>query len=117
MANIRVKDLEVGMNLADDVCDLNGRFLIAKDCELTAKHIKALNAWGVISVEIYGDNTESENGESETEITSEEFDRFHKKLSSEFIHNDLEHPFIAELITEVTKYILNKKLKSNDNFS
>jgi len=52
MAKIKVKSLQVGMTLSADVCDPNGRFLLGDGCELNEKHLKALNAWGVISVEI-----------------------------------------------------------------
>ena len=50
MARIKVKELEPGMRLAEDVHDSNGRFLLGADCELEEKHIRALQAWGIISV-------------------------------------------------------------------
>jgi len=110
MAKIRVKDLEVGMILEADVCDLNGRFLIGKKCELTSKHIKALNAWGVVSVEIDGDNIE--NLKIENTVSSEDCEQQINILKQNFKHNDLEHPFIAELIPEAARHLVNKKSKT-----
>ncbi len=106
MAKVIIKDLEIGMCLAADVCDLNGRFLIGADCELTDKHIKALNAWGVASVEINDADIELE--QVENSISNEDFERKQNELKESFIHNDLAHPFISELITEASRYLLSK---------
>ena len=69
MAKIKVKRLQVGMTLSADVCDPNGRFLLGDGCELNEKHIKALNAWGVISVEI--NDEDMPESEDDIEISTE----------------------------------------------
>ncbi len=104
---IQINDLEVGMCLAADVCDLNGRFLIGKDCEINEKHIKVLQAWGVVSVEIKGDDGVDIIVEKPSVVTAEYQNQI-SELKTIFIHNDLEHPFITELINETAKYLMTK---------
>ncbi len=106
MVKVRINNLEIGMCLGADVCDLNGRFLIGKGCEITDKHIKALNAWGVVSVEINDSDINSE--QSEDVISTDDYERQENELKLKFIHNDLSHPFISELITEASKYLVTK---------
>jgi len=115
MAKVKIKDLEVGMYVAADVCDLNGRFLINAGCELTDKNIKALNAWGVISIDI--NESDVDLAPQDTLISKDKLDLQINELSNEFIHNNLEHPFIRELITEAAKYLINKKLDISENDS
>lgn len=95
MAHIRVKELQEGMVLSGDVCDQNGRFLIGAGCELTQKHIRALQSWGVITVDIEGDGVSDEarldeipdNIRLQIETTTQEH----------FRHTDLDHPFMRAL--------------------
>lgn len=98
MAKIKVKDLQVGMTLTADVCDPNGRFLVGDGCELNEKHLKALNAWGVISVEI-NDDEMPENG-NKVEISPEIYKVIKEQVNSRFLHNNMELPFIKELANE-----------------
>ena len=102
MAKIKVKDLEIGMTLTADVCDPNGRFLLGEGCELTDKHLKALHAWGVISVEISGD--EIPENKIKDELSPEVFSALEEQVKARFIHNDLSHPFIEELVTESIRF-------------
>ncbi len=106
MLKVQIKDLEVGMCLSADVCDLNGRFLIGKECTITEKHIKTLQAWGVVSVEIKGDG--GDILAKEPSVVTAEYQNQITKLKTIFIHNDLEHPFISKLINETVKYLMNK---------
>ena len=104
MAKIKVKELEVGMTLTADVCDPNGRFLLGEGCELSEKHIKALNAWGVISVEISPD--EMPENENRVVISSEVFSVIDEQVKARFIHNDMNIPFVKELADESVRFIV-----------
>ena len=102
MAKIKVKKLQAGMTLIADVCDRNGRFLLGEGCELNDKHLKALSAWGVISVEVKNDDLpENENS---IEISPEIYKTIEDKVHARFIHNDMEIPFIKELSTEAVRF-------------
>lgn len=106
MAKIKVKNLDAGMTLIADVCDPNGRFLLGEGCELIDKHIKALNAWGVISVEIKDDQMpENENA---IDISSEVYSAIDEQVRARLRHNDLNNPFIKELATESVKFIVEQ---------
>jgi hypothetical protein len=102
MAKIKVKDLDLGMTLIADVCDPNGRFLLGDGCKLSEKHIKALNAWGVISVEINDDDMPDDI--NRVEISSEIYNVIEEQVNSRFQHNNMEHPFIKELATESIRF-------------
>jgi hypothetical protein len=103
MAKIKVKDLEVGMTITADVSDQNGRFLLGEGCVLTDKHLKALNAWGVISVEISGD--ELPDNARLNALSPEIYSTIENQVKTRFIHNDMNSPFVKELVTESVRYI------------
>ena len=106
MAKIKVKNLQVGMTLTSDVCDPNGRFLLGEGCELNEKHLKALSAWGVISVEVKDDDM-PEN-ESAIEISPEIYQAIEAQVNARFIHNNMEIPFIKELATESVRFFVER---------
>ncbi len=56
MATIDVSQAEAGMVLAADILDKRGRLLVPAGKELSAKHVRALPAWGVSRIEVEGDD-------------------------------------------------------------
>lgn len=106
MAKIKVKSLQIGMILIADVCDPNGRFLLGEGCELKGKHLKALNAWGVISVEVQ-DSDIPEN-EDAIDISPEIYKTIEEQVKARFLHNNLEEPFTEELVNESVKFIIEQ---------
>ena len=106
MAKIKVKELALGMTLTADVCDPNGRFLLGEGCQLNDKHIKALNAWGVVSVEISDD--EMPEGGSNIEVSPEKQAVVDKLVKARFIHNDMNNPFIKELADESVRFLIER---------
>ena len=106
MAKIKVKELEVGMTLTADVCDPNGRFLLGEGCELNDKHLKALNAWGVISVEIAAD--QMPENKQRVEISPEVYQAIEEQVLSRFKHNNIAHPFVKELAKESVQFFVEQ---------
>jgi len=106
MAKIKVKELEVGMTLTADVCDPNGRFLLGKGGELSEKHLKALNAWGVISVEISDEDMPEDN--KKIEISPEVYNAIEKQVKTRFQHNDMNVPFVKELVDETVRFYVEQ---------
>ena len=106
MGKIKVKDLDVGMTLTADVCDPNGRFLLGEGCKLIDKHIKALNAWGVISVEISDD--EMPDAQKGIEISPEIYEAIEEQVKTRFQHNDMSVPFIDELSKESVRFFVEQ---------
>ena len=83
------------MTLIADVCDPNGRFLLGEGCELNEKHLKALSAWGVISVEV--NNDDLPENEKAIEISPEIYQAIEAQVSEHFRLNNMELPFVKEL--------------------
>lgn len=106
MAKIKVKNLQIGMTLSADVCDPNGRFLLGEGCELNEKHVKALNAWGVISVEI--NDADMPENEDIIEISSEIYKTIEDQVLDRFRHNNLAIPFIKELSAESVRFFVEQ---------
>lgn len=106
MSKIKVRDLQVGMTLIADVCDPNGRFLLGEGCELGEKHIKALTAWGVISVEINESDLPEDTGKFK--LSSEISMVIEEQINARFCHNDMNSPFIKELLLETKNFFVEK---------
>ena len=94
------------MTLTADVCDPNGRFLLGEGCELNDKHLKALSAWGVISVEINDD--EMPENENKIEISAEIYNAIEEQVHARFKHNDMKLPFINELLNESVHFFVEQ---------
>ena len=106
MAKIKVKDLQTGMTLTSDVCDPNGRFLLGEGCELSDKHLKALHAWGVISVEISDSEVPEEM--SKFKLSPEISMVIEQQLNARFCLNDINQPFIKELMLESKHFFIEQ---------
>lgn len=98
VGKVPIDNLTVGMILKSDVFDRSGRLLLPSGAELSEKHLQIFRMWGVLEVEIVA-GTEPEG---ETSVT-QEFDperaaKAEEMLLPLFVHNDLEHPAIKELL-------------------
>jgi len=96
MAHIRTKELEAGMTLSMDVSDNNGRLLLGKGCELSDKHILALKAWGVTSVDIEED--EPTQQVTVSEIPEDIMEAVRNEVAGHFKYSNTEHPFIQAIM-------------------
>jgi hypothetical protein len=92
---VAVDDLQAGMILAESVHDSHGRLLIAQDTELTDRHLRAFQVWGILSVRIKGPECE---GPASRGISAEMLAAAEAVIRPRFRHNDVEHPLIAELL-------------------
>ena len=102
MSRVRVKEIESGMVLSEDVVDKNGRFLLGKGCELASKHIRAFLAWGVSSVEVEGDDAVLE--QVITEVPDDVLEKIELQISARFLNSNLEHPFIKALMDKAVAF-------------
>lgn len=55
MTVLRLESLNPGMVLSRDVCDRKGRVLLPAGAELTEKHLRIFQTWGVVEADITGD--------------------------------------------------------------
>jgi hypothetical protein len=73
-----------------------------KGCELNKKHLKALNAWGGISVEISDDEMPADI--VRIEISAQIATVIYEQLKVSFLQNNITEPFIKELVKEFVRF-------------
>lgn len=96
---VAVDDLEPGMMLADSVHDAQGRLLIQGGTELTERHLRAFQLWGIMSVRVRGPAGEES---APVSISPEILARAEAQVRARFHNNNLEHPVITALIEACT---------------
>ncbi len=95
MESVRVPDLKVGMILAEDVRDMNGRRLLSAGSSINDKCLHILNTWGILDVMIKPviSGTEAPPGE----LAEIEEDENQQEISELFSLISREDPLIQEL--------------------
>lgn len=96
MSVIGFDDLAAGMTLADEVRDQQGRLLIPAGTELTERHLRALQLWGIPSVRIRMD--EAEPDPSDLPLSAEHLAQGEAVVLNRLRETDPAHPFVAELV-------------------
>ncbi len=84
-----LEKLEAGMQVAGDVVDRDGRLLMTAGVRLTARHLRAFKAWGVLSALVEADEDETEGLDPAEEV----------RLTDLFCNNNPEDPLIEALLT------------------
>ncbi len=98
MGLVVISELKPSMVLADDLRDRSGRLLIGKGTALTEKNIKVCKIWGVIEADIAGISQEDISSERLKQFDPETLEAVEQVVRKRFIHNDLNHPAIRELL-------------------
>lgn len=92
---VGVDDLQAGMVLAEDVFDQQGRMLMPVGTELTDRHLRACQLWGIMSIRI---RAEGAGPEAVLHApTPEQYAAAEAATRQRFRLNDLTHPLVAEL--------------------
>ena len=106
MATLLLDQVEAGAVLAADVADRQGRILLKAGMKLNDKHIRTLQTWGVLEVEIEG----AENPGAELETYPDAWlAEAEEKAQAHFRHNPMSHPFIQELAGQWKRRYLKDK--------
>jgi len=95
-----VDDLAPGMVLGESVHDGQGRLLMSAGTELTERHLRAFQLWGVMAVKIRGAAGEEE---ALPDISPEAIAAARDRILPRFARNDLQHPLIAVLVDECAR--------------
>ena len=98
MAIVQIDNLSAGMVLKSNVCDRSGRMLLPEGAELTEKHLQIFRAWGVVEAEVVGDSDGDGALPGVEEVDPEALAEAEALVKPLFLHNDLEHPAIKELL-------------------
>lgn len=103
MGVLNINDIKEGMELAEDVVNLNGAILLKAGCTITEKHIQALKAWGIAEANISGVEKDNLGEPSLEAVDPEEIARIDQDLKYLFQKTDLENPIVAEIYRLVRK--------------
>ena len=100
MSLVPIDNLVPGMVLRAAVCDRLGRLLLPEAAELTEKHLKIFRTWGIAEVDVVGSPHEGSITPcaSEEAIEPERLARAEANVVPRFVHTDIEHPAIRELM-------------------
>jgi hypothetical protein len=98
MARINLEDVQVGMVLASDVKDRNGRILLGAGTMLTEKHLKIFKMWGVADADIRGVGKEEVAARAVAKLDPILLKGVEEQLKERFHHTDINHPFNEELL-------------------
>lgn len=90
-----VDDLTPGMILGENVHDGQGRLLMPVDTELTERHLRAFQLWGIMAVRVRGGAGEDQGV---PEVPPETVAAAREQVLPRFAHNDVHHPLIAVLV-------------------
>lgn len=107
MAKVLLENIQTGMELASDVVDRQGRTLLKSGVELTEKHLRIFNTWGVLEADIKG---EIETTDTQKEYPPELVEQADQFVTTHFKHNDLNHPVIKKLAEHMKYHYLESKV-------
>ena len=95
MAQLRVDQVQAGMELAADVLDRNGQLLIRAGTVVTDRELRLFKMWGVDALDVAG--LDDELVENTPELDPELAAQFEPVAREIFRHCDLEHPFVQQM--------------------
>ena len=112
MARVKVKQLEAGKQLSEDVVGTNGRLLLKSGTILETKHLAIFRTWGVVEVDIVGDEAAPEEPDVDFDSLPDSVKiAILQRLKGQFRHCDLMHPLIRELIAHRTATLARETAK------
>lgn len=98
MGMLALDNLEIGMVLASDVKDRNGRMLLGAGAELTQKHLTIFRTWGVAEVDIAGIDYADDETPLPAEVDPAAVEAAELSLIPLFKHAGTDHPALKELL-------------------
>jgi hypothetical protein len=96
MPVVSVDDLEAGMLLADEVRDQQGRLLMPAGTELTDRHLRAFQLWGILNVRIRAGDAEPDP--DDIPLTPEQLARGEAVVRGRLRDDNATQPLMVELI-------------------
>tara|TARA_B100000315_G_scaffold256953_1_gene304298 strand:- start:1953 stop:2297 length:345 start_codon:yes stop_codon:yes gene_type:complete len=94
---IKLKNLKVGMVLARDAEDLNGRVLLKSGAKITEKNLKILKSWGVTEFDVQKATKEDIENIACKDLSPELLEKAEAEVTRFFSHTDSSHPAVKEL--------------------
>jgi hypothetical protein len=97
MPKIKTDQLKEGMVVKADVKNLDDMLLIPAGCELTPKHIKILNAWGIGEVSVENPGPSEEEPDALAKLSPEAAAKLEAELKQRFWKFDPNDPIQKEV--------------------
>jgi hypothetical protein len=97
MAQREIERCVVGMKLAADVRDHNGRILLASGTTLEEKHFRVFKMWGIRNVPIEESGDTAPEGETAPAADPEKIRKIEEELAIIFRHTNRENPVVQSL--------------------
>ena len=113
MPRIATDMLQPGMVLSSDVKDLSGRMLLKSGTEIEGRHLRVLRTWGVLGVEVVGDDNAGAMGQTVSlhELPQGLQAEIEEEVDKRCIGVDTSHPVMAAMV-ELVKSDLAQKYSS-----
>lgn len=97
MGTLNINNIRIGMELAEDLTNFEGRILLKAGAILNEKHLITLNTWGITEAEIV-EVDENQLDEPALDALDEEISaRIDHELSYLFQKNNMKDLVIAEI--------------------
>lgn len=77
---VKLDDLQEGMKVAMEVKNMDDMLLIPAGCELTARHIRILQTWGITEVSVESTGEESEAVDPLKQVPPEVLERLTEEV-------------------------------------
>ena len=97
MGLVKINQISPGMELAEDLRDSRGRFLLPSGVGLTARDIRVLKMWGVVEADIQGIGADGVEDAAAREIDPSLMEMAEKVVTRQFRYADADHPAVHEL--------------------
>jgi hypothetical protein len=107
MAQREIERCVVGMKLAADVRDHNGRILLASGTTLEEKHFRVFKMWGIRNVPIEDSGETANAGDAAPAADPEKLRKMEEELDIIFRHTNRENPVIQSLY----RLAMNKRME------
>lgn len=86
------------MVLEADVEDRSGRLLLRAGAIVTGDHLRLFRTWGIVEVNIAGSDGDEGISSPIAEVDPELFNVIEVEMRPRFLHADLDHPAMQELL-------------------
>lgn len=106
MVTVNIKDCKPDQVLLSDAIHHTGKVLLKAGTKITEKHLEIFRAWGLIRVEVEGDD--SEVSDTANEKDHDLIEQAKEKLRDRFQHVDLKHPAMEEIFHLAACYFSRK---------
>jgi hypothetical protein len=90
---LAVDDLQPGIAVVEDVFDPQGRLLMSAGTELTERHLRACQLWGITRIRVRAEGVPAEAAGP----TPEQMAQAELETRSRFRNTDPTHPLLVEL--------------------